>query len=348
LLRGVGGKELSASPFSWVQRRFQGGLEDSLVRKYVELKQQAGETASRPINDEEKELLARAPLMVFVLVAAADGKVDKKELAGFQGILNTDLENAPPLLRDILSETLQKLERFLHEFKDRNPFEDLVRTASVVDAHYPEEGELFKRFLVRVGIKIASSSGGFLGLGSKISKEEKTAIAVIAAALGLIGDEARAGEVENPGGPGVGEKFPVHKDVSQIATISEQHKEFVDGEFQFAFQTVRDNCFHGFAASLENGQRQKFLLGVDSEQQFAYAKGVAAQVPAGVTCFIVICDATLSGPNGSQDVLLARVSERGRPEGILMAQKYTPRSALTKPKLVGEPSIIGECENYLA
>lgn len=202
LLQRVGGKELSASPFSWVQKRLTNGMEDSVATRYSALKQQIGQVGVRlnkaapvgaacpAVTAEESEMLARAPLLVFLLVAAADGKVDKKELAGFEAIIDVVMEGASPLLRKAMSEMLPQMERFLGEMLGRNPVEDLQRIAAILDAHYPEEAEVFKRSLVAIAIKIANSSGGFLGLGSKISKDEKMAIAAIAVALGLAGDEA--------------------------------------------------------------------------------------------------------------------------------------------------------------
>jgi hypothetical protein len=204
LLQRVGGRELSASPFSWVQKRFNNGMDDSVLIKYLALKQQIGQVGVRiagaspapvaaagpAITEEESEMLARAPLMVFMLVAAADGKVYKKELAGFEAIIDAVMAGATPLLRKAMSEMLPQLERFLNEMAERNPVEDLQRVAAILDTHYPSEAEVFKRTLIAIAIKIANASGGFLGMGSKISKDEKIAIAAIAVTLGLAGDES--------------------------------------------------------------------------------------------------------------------------------------------------------------
>jgi tellurite resistance protein len=201
LLQKVGGGEHSASPFSWVQKRFTNGMDDSVKAKYAALKQQVGrvgvriavttpaKAAATAITDEESELLARAPLLAFLLVAAADGKVDKKELTAFAEIVDAMMAGAPPLLQKAMSEMLPQMARFANEAGDRNPVEDMERVASVLDTHFPNEAEMFKRTLVAIAIKVASSSGGFLGMGSKISKDEKIAIAAIAITLGLAGDE---------------------------------------------------------------------------------------------------------------------------------------------------------------
>jgi tellurite resistance protein len=192
LLDRIGGQDLKASPFSWVQKRFANGMDDSIAYKYKFLKQQVGQTgraiapASKPeITDEESEVLVRSPLLVFLIVAAADGKVDKKELAAFQKVIAGVMMGATPLLREAMSEMLPELERHLTELQEMNPVEQLQRLASILDTHFPDEAENFKRGLLNIGIQIAESSGGFLGLGSKVSKDEAMAIVVIAQTLGV-------------------------------------------------------------------------------------------------------------------------------------------------------------------
>jgi hypothetical protein len=145
-----------------------------------------------------------------------------------------------------------------------------------------------------------------------------------------------------------GQKFKVELDPSRIPPMSAELKAFVDAQLKHAFQTIREGCFHGFAACLDNGETQMFLLGVEPEEQVRCAQGVAAKLAAGTTCFSVVSDATLTGPNGRpHDALLVRASERGRPKGVLIALKYTPRSWFKKAAVVGELQVIGECENDL-
>ena len=203
LLQRVGGRELSASPFSWVQQRFAAGIEESVAAKFAGLKSQIGQTGVRIASsksaqpaaggsqptEEESELLARAPLIAFMLVAASDGKLDRKELESFNKIVMGVLSGDCPPLRKAVTDMLPQLERFFKEMGDRNLMEDLQRVATVVDRYHPNEAEAFKHGLVGIAIEVANSSGGFLGFGSKISKDEKLAIAGIAVALGLAGEE---------------------------------------------------------------------------------------------------------------------------------------------------------------
>jgi hypothetical protein len=140
---------------------------------------------SAEISPEDREVLVRAPLLVFLLVAAADGKVDKKELRAFESAITNVMTTATPLLREVMAEMLPQLERHLTDLQERNPVDDLKRLASILDTRYPNEAEAFKHTLVAIAIQIAESSGGFLGFGSKVSKEEAKSIAGIAVILGI-------------------------------------------------------------------------------------------------------------------------------------------------------------------
>lgn len=198
-LKRVGGLDLQASPFSWVQKRFTNGMEDSIAYKYDFLKHQAGGgTATEPTGGlriaapaaatpEEKEFLARSPLLVFLLVAAADGKVDKKELAAFDKIVEASLGSTNDLVRQTITQMLPEVERHLEELTSEgvNPLEELKRVAAILDSNHPNEAEEFKIYLLVVATKIAQSSGGFLGFGKKIDDREAAAIAAIAVTLGI-------------------------------------------------------------------------------------------------------------------------------------------------------------------
>lgn len=195
LLQRIGGGNASASPFSWVQKRLAGGMSASIAQHYAALKQQLGQvgvaiaTAAAPdiseMTAEENEVLMRAPLHVFMAVAAADGKIDKKELSAFEKIITSVMMGATPLLRETMAAMLPDMERHLDQMSQLNPVEDLRRAAQILDTRFPDEAPAFKQALVAIGVKIANSSGGFLGLGSKISKDEAQAIGGIAVILGV-------------------------------------------------------------------------------------------------------------------------------------------------------------------
>jgi hypothetical protein len=208
LLDGVGGGNLKASPFSWVQARFSNGMADGLAVRFASFHQElqqsgpkpalakplavpkpAAEPASDAPSEEDMKLITRAPLLVFLLVAAADGKIDKKEMIGFQKVSMEVMVGATPLLREAMSRLLPKIDEHLRAMQASNPVEQLERLSTVLDSFYAKEARTFKEQLMTIAIKIAESSGGFLGMGSKVSKDEKMAIAGIGMVLGLIEEE---------------------------------------------------------------------------------------------------------------------------------------------------------------
>lgn len=197
LLNRIGGIELSASPFSWVQKRFANGMADSIEHHYGLLRQQVGQVGVRlpsaapseeeELSDEEWELLVRAPLLVFMAVAVADGKLDKKEMAAFEKVVANVMTCATPLLRQAMAQMLPEMEYHLEQLQQQDSAADLARVAHILDTDFADEALAFKHSLVTIGIQIAEASGGFLGFGNKISKEEGEAIAGIAVILGVVG-----------------------------------------------------------------------------------------------------------------------------------------------------------------
>lgn len=190
LLDGIGGLDLKASPFSWAQNRLANGMADALAARFEALKQQVLQTGSATPatgpSAEENTIITRSPLLIFLLVAAADGKVDRKELAGFEKVISSVMIGATPRLRQAMSDMLPEMEQHLEALSEINPVDELKRLAAVLDTCCPKEAEAFKRELMGIAVKIAESSGGFLGFGSKVSDEEKAAIAGIGITLGLI------------------------------------------------------------------------------------------------------------------------------------------------------------------
>jgi hypothetical protein len=136
-------------------------------------------------TSDEWELLKLLPFMVFVLVAAADNKIDEKEKAK----LAEDLQKAPfykdPLHRElgiaILSSDFGQLIRKsmdLSKFKERtDKMKDVLRQKLTHDEYHRFVGSMFIN-----GLGIArASGGGALGLGDKVSDEERRALIAFAA-----------------------------------------------------------------------------------------------------------------------------------------------------------------------
>lgn len=182
---------------------FQAGLKSHeqamalWATHYVETPGQSsgfqGEENSQ-FSFEEFELLRRVPFVVFLMVACSDGKLDQKEVAKFVELLAGSGKYDNPLFTRIVTNVITDIPAMLNAVLGEQPdiSAQLREVRRVVDARAGfEAGEAFAHVLLSMGHDIASASGGFFGFGSKISKDEKAALAHLAACLGLI-EQTRA------------------------------------------------------------------------------------------------------------------------------------------------------------
>ena len=136
--------------------------------------------------------LARGPVLVFLMVAGADGKVDEKEIGTFQGLV-ANSELAPgAVFGAMLRNALGNFEQIFTEITaaDAAPPVLFLELLQALEACPPEEGMLARQGLYALGHAIASASGGgFMGLGSKISRSEKKALQLLQKLLAVNPDE---------------------------------------------------------------------------------------------------------------------------------------------------------------
>ncbi len=135
------------------------------------------------LTGEDWATLAKAPCLVFILVAAADGKVDAKEISIFGKILQSYDSLPSPVLAKIFGIAQKNLEGFIQEIvaTGEPPQQQLMSLAQLLKSgKIPKEDAIVvAQGLLELGKAIASASGGFLGFGPKISKEEKQALAML-------------------------------------------------------------------------------------------------------------------------------------------------------------------------
>jgi hypothetical protein len=135
-------------------------------------------------TQEEWQLLKILPFQVFVLVAGADGRIDKEEVAQLQ----KDLRDAPfykdvlhrELFVDILSSDINAL---IKEAADATKLAERAGKMKAIlkQKLTPEEYQRFVGSMFINGLKVArASGGGILGLGDKVSEEEKRALTMFA------------------------------------------------------------------------------------------------------------------------------------------------------------------------
>jgi hypothetical protein len=136
--------------------------------------------------------IAKAPGVVFLLVAAADGRVDAKEVKQFEKLLQSPEYE---ILIAAMQEDGNSIMQLLADLKNNQlqPIEELKQLRFVLDSCLPEEMAMaYKIALIKLAKGIAEASGGLFGIfGSKISKQEKVVLAIIASELGLFGDETQ-------------------------------------------------------------------------------------------------------------------------------------------------------------
>jgi hypothetical protein len=133
------------------------------------------------LTNEDKSLLMQAPVLVCLLVAGADDKIDKKELLGFLYHIN-DISHTSSLPQEFYSEMLADIENRLFDVYESLPertekrnsviVKQLTQLNNILPKLEKEFALAYYKSLKDIARKIAKSSGGIIGLGA-ISEEEK-------------------------------------------------------------------------------------------------------------------------------------------------------------------------------
>jgi hypothetical protein len=133
----------------------------------------------RKLSDAEQEFIAKSPILVCILIAGADGTIDRKEV-------NEAIEQAKKrqgqfgisdFYKEVGEDFEDKLKIVLREYpsdpSQRNPkvVEELKRLNDIMPKLDKDFSIKFYISLREIALKIAQSSGGILGMKS-IGKEE--------------------------------------------------------------------------------------------------------------------------------------------------------------------------------
>jgi chorismate synthase len=136
---------------------------------------------------EEWRTLQFAPLWVFTAVAGADRNIDQKEAGALAKELSEWAQFKEPLVQEVLLSVARDLANVMTQYRtdSRDVMAGLKDVADLLDRKaMQEQVKNFKGALLLIGRNIAQASGGGpLGLGDKVSAEEKTALALIMMAL---------------------------------------------------------------------------------------------------------------------------------------------------------------------
>ncbi|HTE33778.1 MAG TPA: hypothetical protein VK666_25530 [Chryseolinea sp.] len=132
------------------------------------------------LTSSETELMLKAPVLVCILIAGADGTIDKKEIK--EAIAQTQKQHKAALA-DYLKEVSQDFEDKLkilmqsypHESTQRNPM--LMAELGQLNAIWKKMDARFStlvyQMLIELAAKVAGSSGGILGMNTVTDEDAK-------------------------------------------------------------------------------------------------------------------------------------------------------------------------------
>jgi len=134
------------------------------------------------LDESETELALKAPILVCILIAGADGTIDRKEIK--EAITVTQhQEDFDAILSSYIAEMAEDFEDKMKILIQSYPYESTQRTPLIV-AELAGLNNIWKKLdktfatafyamLINLAKKIASSSGGLLGLRSVDAEEAK-------------------------------------------------------------------------------------------------------------------------------------------------------------------------------
>jgi hypothetical protein len=134
------------------------------------------------LNDTEIDLMFKAPILVSILVAGADGVIDKKEISEAASFLDKQTKVKSELneyFREVAQDFEDKLrvvlQEYPHDAEQRNIIivDDLAKLNAILPKIKPEFTTQFYNILKRIAQKIAASSGGLLGMNAIDESEAK-------------------------------------------------------------------------------------------------------------------------------------------------------------------------------
>lgn len=134
------------------------------------------------LSEFEQELMYKAPILVTMLIAGADGKIDNKEIKESISVMTKASKSGPALTAyfDVLSQDIEdKVKILIQSYPQDSP----SRTAMIVE-ELNALNDIFPRLdntfvqefyttLLELARKVASSSGGLLGINAVGQEEEQ-------------------------------------------------------------------------------------------------------------------------------------------------------------------------------
>lgn len=145
--------------------------------------------ADPDFTPDEWRVLLKSPVVVFLFIAAAEGKVQAHEVAAFQQVLAMAQGYKSALLGRVLSDVQPQLSMVLSQVLvgGQDAGHVLRETRAIVDARLPaDEARLFKQSLFFVGNQVARVTTGSDGA---LREEKAEALMTLARLFGLAPEE---------------------------------------------------------------------------------------------------------------------------------------------------------------
>lgn len=144
-------------------------------------------------NEDLGLIILSGPVSVFILVAAADGNIDKKELKTFlrEIVIMGEKPGTPAPIKKMFQALPNVITQLIQELTSEglnleNLCKSVIGSSHCVEQAFGKRvGKKYNQILIDIAVKIAGSSGGFLGLGSKIDKHERQVIDTLKRALNV-------------------------------------------------------------------------------------------------------------------------------------------------------------------
>lgn len=134
------------------------------------------------LSSGEQELVYKAPLLVCILIAGADGNIDRKEIKKAITVAQKKQTGTDPV-SILFKETAQDFEDKLKVLEQGYPYEATQRTPLIIEeltglnmllSRLPKDfAKGYYEMLLLLAREVAASSGGLLGMNSVGSEEAK-------------------------------------------------------------------------------------------------------------------------------------------------------------------------------
>jgi hypothetical protein len=134
------------------------------------------------LDDSEIELVLKAPILVCILIAGADGTIDRKEIKEAISVTQKQ-KKSQSILSHYFREIAEDFEDKIKILSQSYPYESTQRNPIIID-ELARLNPLWKRLdknfsialyemLITLAEKVASSSGGLLGIKTVGTEEAK-------------------------------------------------------------------------------------------------------------------------------------------------------------------------------